>query len=213
MEYNEHEILELKERVMQLEFEAQERSSEILALRKENERLYESVKTSVSQASDFRTELERDKIFYQKRIEELAAGKAELARKLDTLQAEYDRVNSVYSSASSAREAVKRDSLELMDKVRETSMDAVTMIDYICKDINRLKLDLDNMARNDNMKQEDVEEEIQLMLDLLNGHRAKLKTIRSGFYSINNITEYDNSFDDLSLTRAEAKLVDGNYVD
>ncbi|MBQ1546510.1 MAG: hypothetical protein IIZ59_03150 [Clostridia bacterium] len=213
MEYNEHKIQELKERVMQLEFEAQERASEILALRKENERLYESVKTSVSQASDFRTELERDKVFYKKRVEELAAQKAELAQKLDTLQTEYDRVNSVYSSASSAREAVKRDSLELMDKVRETSMDAVTMIDYICKDINRLKLDLDNMARADSTKQEDIEDEIQLMLDLLNTHRAKLKTIRSGFYSINNIKEYDNTFDDLSLTRSAAKLVDGNYVD
>ena len=63
---------EMKERIMQLEYEAADRSSEILRLKKENERLYQSVKQSVEQASSFRTELEENKRFYQKRIEELA---------------------------------------------------------------------------------------------------------------------------------------------
>lgn len=51
------------------------------------------------------------------------------------------------------------------------------------------------------------------MLDLLNEHSAKLAAIKSGFYSINNITMYDNTLDDLTLTRNTAKLENGNYVD
>ena len=129
------------------------------------------------------------------------------------MKTEYDRINGVYTSATQAREAVRRDSFELMDRVRETSMDAVTMIDYIRKDIKKLKLDLDNMSRAESTSQSDVIEEIQLMLDLLNTHHEKLKAIKSGFYNINKIKEYDNSVDDLSLTREQAKLVDGNYVD
>lgn len=212
-EYNEQELNEMKERIMQLEFEAQEHSSEILRLKKENETLYQSVKQSVEQSSAFRTELEANKKFYTERVEKLASEKSELSKKLDVLQAEFDRINGVYSSASEAREAVRRDSMELMDKVRETSMDAVTMIDFIRKDIKKLKLDLDNMARAEGTTQTDVEDEIQLMLDLLNTHSSKLKAIRSGFYAINNITEYESNVDDLSLSRDEAKLVDGNYVD
>lgn len=205
--------IEMKERIMQLEYEAADRSSELLRLKKENARLYDSVKNSVEQASSFRTEREEDRRFYQKRIEELAGEKAELSRKLDIMRADYDKINSVYSSATQAREAVRKDSFELMDKVRETSMDAVTMIDYIQKDIKKLKLDLDNMSRSESTTQSDVEDEIQLMLDLLNTHYEKLKTIKSGFYAINKIKEYDNNVDDLSLTHSRAKLVDGNYVD
>ena len=212
-EINEHELQEMKERILQLEYEAQDHASEILRLKKENERLYKSVKQSVEQASAFRTELEANTRFYTERVERLANEKAEIARKLDVLQTDFDRVNGVYSSASEAREAVRKDSLELMDRVRETSMDAVTMIDFIRKDIKKLKLDLDNMTRSESTTQQDIEDEIQLMLDLLNTHSQKLKAIRSGFYSINNITEYESDFDDLSLSRTEPKLVDGNYVD
>ena len=204
---------ELEERIKHLEYESEEKSAEILRLNKENERLYSSVKESISQAGSFRTECEENKRFYQKRIEELAAEKAELTRKLDVMKTEYDRVNGVYSSATQARETVRKDSLELMDRVRETSMDAVTMIDYIQKDIKKLKLDLDNMSRSESTSQGDIEDEIQLMLDLLNTHSAKLKAIKSGFYSINKIKEYDNSVDEFSLMREEAKIVDGNYVD
>ncbi len=205
--------IELKERVMQLEYEAADRSSELLRLKKENERLYQSVKTSVEQASAFRTELEENKRFYSKRVEELAEEKAELTKKYDIMKTEFERVNGTYTSATQAREEVRRESLELMDKVRETSMDAVTMIDYIQKDIKKLKLDLDNMAKSESTKQSDVDDEIQLMLDLLNTHSTKLAAIRSGFYSVNKIKEYDDPIDDLSLSRSEAKLVDGNYVD
>ena len=205
--------IELKERVMQLEYEAADRSSELLRLKKENERLYQSVKTSVEQASAFRTELEENKRFYSKRVEELAEEKAELTKKYDIMKTEFERVNGTYTSATQAREEVRRESLELMDKVRETSMDAVTMIDYVQKDIKKLKLDLDNMAKSESTKQSDVDDEIQLMLDLLNTHSTKLAAIRSGFYSVNKIKEYDDPIDDLSLSRSEAKLVDGNYVD
>lgn len=204
---------ELEERIHQLEYEAEERTSELLRLKKENERLYASVKESVEQAGAFRTELEENKRFYMKRVEELAEEKAELTKKLDVMKTEFDRVNGVYSSATQARESVRRDSFELMDKVRETSMDAVTMIEYIQKDIKKLKLDLDNMARAESTSQQDIEDEITLMLDLLNTHSTKLAAIKSGFYKINKIKEYDNSVDEFSLMREEAKLVDGNYVD
>lgn len=209
-EYNE---VELKEKIMQLEYEVEDKTGELLRLKKENDRLYKSVKDSVEQASAFRTELEENKRFYMKRIEELAAEKSELSKQLDIIKTEFDRVNSTYSSATQARETVRRESFEQMDRVRETSMDAVTMIDFVQKDLRKLKLDLDNMARSESTKQSDIEDEIQLMLDLINAHCAKLKTIRSGFYAINNITEYDNASDDLSLSREESRLVDGNYVD
>ena len=51
------------------------------------------------------------------------------------------------------------------------------------------------------------------MIDLLNRHNTYLTTIKSGFYKINNIQEYENSFDDLSLVRNDTKIVNGNYVD
>ena len=191
----------------------EKRTSELLRLKKENERLYGSVKTSVEQASAFRTELEENKKFYSKRIEELAGEKAELSKELDVTKAEFDRVNSTFTSASNARETVRREFLERMDNVRETSMDAVTMIDYIQKDIKKLKLDLDNMARSESTSQDDLRDEIQLMLDLLNTHYEKLKTIKSGFYAINKIKEYENPLDDLTLMREQPKIIDGNYVD
>ena len=65
----------------------------------------------------------------------------------------------------------------------------------------------------ENTHQDDLDEEISLMIDLLNKHTTYLTTIKSGFYKINNIQEYDNSFDDLSLVRSSTKLVNGNYVD
>ena len=184
--------MELQEKVMQLKYEVEDKTSEVLRLKKENERLYQSVKTSVEQASAFRTELEENKRFYTKRIEELAEEKAKLSKELDVTKAEYDRVNSTYTSATNARDAVRREFIDRMDRVRETSMDAVTMIDYIQKDIKKLKLDLDNMSRSESTTQSDIEDEIQLMLDLLNTHYDKLKTIKSGFYSINKIKEYEN---------------------
>ncbi len=204
---------EMKERIMQLEFELQDKKSEVLKLKKENETLYASVKQSVEQASSLRTELEENKRFYTKKIADIADQKAELSKKIDILQIEFDRINSVYSSVGNAREIVRKESFELMDKVRETSMDSVTMIDFILKDISRLKLDLDNMVKSESTKQQDINDEIELVMDLLNTHINKLKTIRSGFYRINNITEYDNSVDDLTLSRDKSRIINGNYVD
>ena len=206
-------IDELKERIMQLEYEAADRSSELLRLKKENEKLYNSVRESMEQAGVFQTEVRNIKDFYEKRLTSLAEEKAELHKKLDIISAEYDRLNTTYTSVSEARRSVGKESLEMMDKVRETSMDAVTMIDYIDKDIRKLKLDLDNMSKAESTTQGDVDDEIQLMLDLLNSHSAKLAAIKSGFYSINNITIYENTVDDLALSRNKAKLVDGSYVD
>lgn len=206
-------IDELKERIMQLEYEAADRSSELLRLKKENEKLYNSVRESMEQAGIFQTEVRNIKDFYEKRLTSLAEEKAELHKKLDIISAEYDRLNTTYTSVSEARRSVGKESLEMMDKVRETSMDAVTMIDYIDKDIRKLKLDLDNMSKAESTTQGDVDDEIQLMLDLLNSHSAKLAAIKSGFYSINNITIYENTVDDLALSRNKAKLVDGSYVD
>ncbi|MBQ1388370.1 MAG: hypothetical protein IIY78_01965 [Clostridia bacterium] len=206
-------IEELKERIMQLEYEAADRSSELLRLRKENERLYQSVRESMEQVSVFRSELHNVKAFYDKRLRELAEEKAKTQMQLDVTSAEFDRINSTFTTVSEEKNNSRRESLKKMDAVRETSMDAVTMIDYIDKDIRKLKLDLFNMSKDQNTTQQDIEDEIQLMLDLLNEHSAKLAAIKSGFYSINNITMYDNTLDDLTLTRNTAKLENGNYVD
>lgn len=69
------------------------------------------------------------------------------------------------------------------------------------------------MARSESTSQDDLRDEIQLMLDLLNTHYEKLKTIKSGFYAINKIKEYENPLDDLTLMREQPKIIDGNYVD
>ncbi len=206
-------IDELKERIMQLEYEAADRSGELLRLKKENEKLYASVRESMEQVSFFRTELHNVKDFYEKRLTALADEKSKLHKQLDIITAEFDRINTTYTTVSEARLSAGKESLEMMDRVRETSMDAVTMIDYIDKDIRKLKLDLFNMSKAEGTAQNDVDDEIQLMLDLLNTHSAKLAAIKSGFYSINKITLYDNANDDLTLTREAAKLVDGSYVD
>ena len=192
-------IQELKERLMQLEFELEEKNSEILALKKENQKLYDGVKQAMDQASMYRTELEKDRVFYGEKIARLAKEKAKLYEELDTV--------------TEAKTQMKKDSMKLMDEVRETSMDAVTMIEYVLKDIAKMKLDLENLSKAENAAQSDIDDEISLMIDLLNKHNTYLTTIKSGFYKINNIQEYEISFDDLSLVRNDNKLVNGNYVD
>ena len=76
-----------------------------------------------------------------------------------------------------------------------------------------MKLDMDNLGRCENPAQDDIKDEIAIMIDLLNKHSEYLSSIKKGFYKINNIREYENSFDDLTLVRNSAKLVDGTYVD
>ncbi len=209
----ENKLNELKEKVMRLEYELQEKNSEILSLKKENSKLYESVKQSMEQAGMYRTELEKDKVFYSEKISQLAKEKAKLTEELDVLKVSFEKTELIYKTVTEARTEMKKENLKLMDEVRETSMDAVTMIEYVRKDISKMKLDLDNLANSENPGDGDIKDEIQFMIDLLNKHNDYLGTIRSGFYKINNIREYENSFDDLSLIRDESKLVDGNYVD
>ena len=212
MEYEE-KLQELNEKVMRLEYELEEKNSEILSLKKDNARLYESVKQSMDQAGMYKTELENDKKFYSERVAALAKEKAELSEELDVLKVDFEKSDMIYRTVTEAKAEMKKENLKLMDEVRETSMDAVTVIEFVQKDIAKMKLDLDNMANSDNKTAEDVNDEIQLMIDLLNKHNEYLGTIKSGFYKINNIQEYESRFDDLSLTRDDTKLVDGNYVD
>ncbi len=209
----EYKQKEMEERIMQLEFELEEKNSEILSLKKDNEKLYESVKQSMDQASMYRTELEKDRVFYGEKIAQLAKEKAKLYEELDILKVEFEKTDRIFSTVTEAKTKMRKDSMRLMDEVRETSMDAVTMIEYVLKDIAKMKLDLENLAKSEHPTQDDLDEEISLMIDLLNRHNTYLTTIKSGFYKINNIQEYDNSFDDLSLVRNETKIVNGNYVD
>ena len=206
-------IQELKERLMQLEFELEEKNSEILALKKENQKLYDGVNQAMDQASMYRTELEKDRVFYGEKIARLAKEKAKLYEELDILKVEFEKTDRIFSTVTEAKTQMKKDSMKLMDEVRETSMDAVTMIEYVLKDIAKMKLDLENLSKAENAAQSDIDDEISLMIDLLNKHNTYLTTIKSGFYKINNIQEYENSFDDLSLVRNDNKLVNGNYVD
>lgn len=210
---HEEKLQELQERVMRLEYELEEKNSEMLSLKKDNARLYESVKQSVDQAGMYKTELENNEKFYSDKVSRLAEEKAEIAKELDILKVEFEKFDSVYSTVTQAKVDMKKENLKLMDEVRETSMDAVTVIEFVQKDIAKMKLDLDNLSNSENKTAEDVDEEIQLMIDLLNKHNQYLGTIKSGFYKINKIQEYENRFDDLSLTRDNAKIVDGNYVD
>ncbi len=208
-----YKLQDMKEKIMQLEFELEEKKSEILTLKKENAKLYESVKQSMDQASMYRTELEKDRVFYGEKIAQLAKEKSKLYEELDILKVEFEKTDRIFSTVTEAKTQMRKDSMRLMDEVRETSMDAVTMIEYVLKDIAKMKLDLENLSKAENTHQDDLDEEISLMIDLLNKHTTYLTTIKSGFYKINNIQEYDNSFDDLSLVRSSTKLVNGNYVD
>lgn len=208
-----YKLQDMKEKIMQLEFELEEKKSEILTLKKENAKLYESVKQSMDQASMYRTELEKDRVFYGEKIAQLAKEKSKLYEELDILKVEFEKTDRIFSTVTEAKTQMRKDSMRLMDEVRETSMDAVTMIEYVLKDIAKMKLDLENLSKAENTNQDDLDEEISLMIDLLNKHTTYLTTIKSGFYKINNIQEYDNSFDDLSLVRSSTKLVNGNYVD
>ena len=209
----EDRIHELEERLMQLEFELEEKNSEVLSLKKENQKLYDGVKQAMDQASMYRTELEKDRVFYGEKIAQLAKEKSKLYEELDILKVEFEKADRIFSTVTEAKTQMKKDSMKLMDEVRETSMDAVTMIEYVLKDIAKMKLDLENLSKAESASQSDVDEEISLMIDLLNRHNTYLTTIKSGFYKINNIQEYENSFDDLSLVRNDTKIVNANYVD
>ena len=203
----------LKEEKLRLQYELEDVKQKMLILKKENAKLYDSVKQSMEQASMYKTELERDRVFYEEKIAELAKEKAELSKNLDILKVEVQKNDRIYTTVTEAKTEMKKESLKLMDEVRETSMDAVTVIEYVVRDIAKMKLDMDNLGRSENPAQDDIKDEIAIMIDLLNKHSEYLSSIKKGFYKINNIREYENSFDDLTLVRNSAKLVDGTYVD
>ena len=203
----------LKEEKLRLQYELEDVKQKMLILKKENAKLYDSVKQSMEQASMYKTELERDRVFYEEKIAELAKEKAELSKNLDILKVEVQKNDRIYTTVTEAKTEMKKESLKLMDEVRETSMDAVTVIEYVVRDIAKMKLDMDNLGRCENPAQDDIKDEIAIMIDLLNKHSEYLSSIKKGFYKINNIREYENSFDDLTLVRNSAKLVDGTYVD
>jgi len=203
----------LKEEKLRLQYELEDVKQKMLALKKDNAKLYESVKQSMEQASMYKTELERDRVFYEEKIAELAKEKAELSKNLDILKVEVQKNDRIYTTVTEAKTEMKKESLQLMDEVRETSMDAVTVIEYVVRDIAKMKLDMDNLGRSENPGPDDIKDEIAIMIDLLNKHSEYLNSIKKGFYKINNIKEYENSFDDLTLVRNSAKLVDGTYVD
>ncbi|MBQ2604260.1 MAG: hypothetical protein VZR27_06045 [Acutalibacteraceae bacterium] len=203
----------LNEEKLRLQYELEDIKQKMLSLKKDNAKLYDSVKQSMEQASMYKTELERDRVFYEEKIAELAKEKSELAKDLDILKVEVQKNDRIYSTVTEAKTEMKKESLKLMDEVRETSMDAVTVIEYVVRDIAKMKLDMDNLNRSDSACQQDIKDEITLMIDLLNKHSEYLTSIKKGFYKINNIREYENSFDDLTLVRNASKLVDGSYVD
>lgn len=203
----------LNEEKLRLQYELEDIKQKMLSLKKDNAKLYDSVKQSMEQASMYKTELERDRVFYEEKIAELAKEKSELAKDLDILKVEVQKNDRIYSTVTEAKTEMKKESLKLMDEVRETSMDAVTVIEYVVRDIAKMKLDMDNLNRSDSACQQDIKDEVTLMIDLLNKHSEYLTSIKKGFYKINNIREYENSFDDLTLVRNASKLVDGSYVD
>ena len=167
-----YKLQDMKEKIMQLEFELEEKKSEILTLKKENAKLYESVKQSMDQASMYRTELEKDRVFYGEKIAQLAKEKSKLYEELDILKVEFEKTDRIFSTVTEAKTQMRKDSMRLMDEVRETSMDAVTMIEYVLKDIAKMKLDLENLSKAENTHQDDLDEEISLMIDLLNKHKC-----------------------------------------
>ena len=81
----------IKEEKLRLQYELEDVKQKMLILKKENAKLYESVKQSMEQASMYKTELERDRVFYEEKIAELAKEKAELSKNLDILKVEVQK--------------------------------------------------------------------------------------------------------------------------
>lgn len=209
----EEKLHELNEKVMHLSFELQEKNSEILTLKKENERLYNDVKEARYQAALFRTELQNELKSYEDELALRIKEKNAIQEQLDLVAIKVKKYDELDKTISEIKINAGKEALKLMDEAEEKSMDAVTVIEFIQKDIGRMKLDLDNLSKSESRSQGDIDEEIQLMIDLLNKHNEYLGNIKSGFYKINKITEYENAPEDFSLAHHTQKLVDGSYVD
>lgn len=215
MTINEYEefVEELNEKILHLEYEVSEKTSEILSLKKEKERLYNDVKEARYQAALFRTEMQNSSGIYEEELERRIKEKNALQEQLDLVAIKVKRYDELEKTVSEIKIKANQEAVKLMDEAEEKSMDAVTVIEFILKDIGRMKFDLENLSRNSSAGKSDLQEEIALMIDLLNNHLEYLKKIKSGFYKMNNITEYENTPEDFSLAHRVPKIKEGNYVD
>lgn len=213
-EYEYEEVVqELNEKIMRLQYELEDVRSRELALKKENERLYGDVKEARCQAALFRTELQNELKIYEDELALRIKEKTALQEQLDLAAVKVKKYDELEKTVSEIKINAGRQATKLMDEAEEKSMDAVTVIDFIQKDIAKMKFDLENFSRGESKSQSELDEEIQLMIDLLNGHVEYLKKIRSGFYKMNNIAEYENTPEDFSLAHRKPKLKEGSYVD
>lgn len=206
-------IDEQKEKILQLQYEIEEKTSSELTLKKENERLYADVKEARYQAALFRTELQNELKIYEDELALRIKEKNDIQTQLDLAAVKVKKFDELEKTVSEIKINADRAAVKLMDEAEEKSMDAVTVIDFIETDIGRMKLDLENFSHNPNITQTDLDEEISLMTDLLNKHLTYLKQIKSGFYKMNKIEEYENAPEDFSLAHRGPKLKDGSYVD
>ncbi len=208
------EILQEKnEKIMRLEYEIEEKSSKVLALQKENNRLYSDVKEARYQAALFRTELQNGTKLYEEELERRIKEKNALQEQLDLTAIKVKKYDEIEKTISEIKINAGRDAQRLMDEAEEKSMDAVTVIEYIQQDISKLKFDLENMTKSPSTTKENLEEEISIMIDMLNRHLEYLKSIKSGFYKMNNIAEYEDTPEDFSLAHRNPKIKEGNYID
>lgn len=211
-EYRE-KLREQNEQIMQLKYELEEKTSDVLTLKKENERLYNDVKEARYQAALFRTELQNELKSYEDELALRIKEKNALQEQLDLAAIKVKKFDELGKTVSEIKINARQESMKLMDEAEEMSMDAVTVIEFIQKDISRMKYDLENLSRDESRSRDSLDEEIQLVIDLLNKHSEYLGQIKSGFYRINKITEYENAPEDFSVAHKPPRIVDGTYVD
>lgn len=213
MTENEEKLKELQEEIMKLKYEIEEKTSNLLTLKKENERLYQDVKEARYQAALFRTELQNELKSYEDELALKIKEKNAVQEKFDMASIKVKKFDELEKTVSEIKINALQESQKLMDEAEEMSMDAVTVVEFIQKDISRMKYDLENLSNDESRSQDTLDEEIQLMIDLLNKHSQYLGSIKSGFYRINKITEYENAPEDFSIAHKPPKIVDGTYVD
>ncbi|MDE7389624.1 MAG: hypothetical protein K2M82_01585 [Lachnospiraceae bacterium] len=131
-EYEYEELAaEQKEKILQLQYEIEERTSRELTLKKENERLYRDVKEARYQAALFRTELQNELKIYEDELALRIKEKNELQEKLDLTAVKVKKYDELEKTLSEIKLNAQRDATKLMDEAEEKSMDAVTVIDFI----------------------------------------------------------------------------------
>ncbi len=204
---------ELKEEILKLRYEAQESSRRELLLKKENEKLYADLKDARYHQALFQTELESRAKLYEEELDRQIQEKNELQSKLDKAAVKVKLYDTLDKTVTQLRQDAQRKADRLMDETQEKSMDAVTVIDFIREDIGRMKLDIENLTRSESATKEQLDEEAALMIDLLNSHLAYLQKIKSGFYSMHGIEEYENTPEDFSVANRRPMIKNGSYVD